>query len=238
MLRMLLVNKEGYQKAIDNLMASQQVSTRTDYVLTSQNWDKVYESHRASMTTGSSDSRLNVGNFTSFTNSRLESLNERIQREVDRAEMRPDVGRFGDKFDLGFDDVGMGGAGGSDDLLGRNAPFTNPGPGNMRIEAPSKDTILKPIAIEKVPANSMLNKEVATMNINQNAAIVLSNKSSANSGVMAANVLNKSVLETVSSSSEAKITRVAKLRSATANSNSGTTTSSSAQMTLQSRGQL
>ena len=45
MLRMILVNKEGYQNTIDKLMASQRVSTRTDYELTSQNWDKVYASH-------------------------------------------------------------------------------------------------------------------------------------------------------------------------------------------------
>ena len=238
MLRMLLVNKEGYQKAIDNLMASQQVSTRTDYVLTSQNWDKVYESHRASMTTGSSDSRLNVGNFTSFTNSRLESLNERIQREVDRAEMRPDVGRFGDKFDLGFGDVGRTDVGSTGGVPGGNAPYTDPGFGTTLIDHPSKDLVLKPVQVAKPSTSNTFNRDVATVELNSQGSILLTNNFNANSGVMATNVLNKSVLETVSSRSEAKITRVAKLRSATANSNSGTTTSSSAQMTLQSRGQL
>ena len=214
MLRMILVNKEGYQNTIDKLMASQRVSTRTDYELTSQNWDKVYASHQASMNTSSAGSYVDLGNFNEFSNSRVEKLNEQIEKEGFLHGLAPDVGNLGDIF-------------GKDILIPKPS-------GRTPVVGSRLGSGLSPI-ITNTP---VLGKEVSTVQINSPASVVVTNSLNDNSGVLATNTLNNTVLETVSSRSSAKIISGSRLRSAAANSNTGNNTSSTGQMVLQNRGQM
>lgn len=54
-IELFLVDMEKYQEQADQIYTSQVISTMTDYELTSQNWNQVYASHSASMTTQSSE---------------------------------------------------------------------------------------------------------------------------------------------------------------------------------------
>ena len=232
-LRMLLVNKEDFQNAVDNLMAAQQVSTRTDYELTSQNWDKVYASHRASTSTGSSGSHLNVGNLNYFSNAKIEALNHRIEHEAGVANLEPILGG-GSRPNLG-------------DIFGTGTGNSTPGHGTLT--GTTNPTITRPGTSTTVtrPTTSTTVTRPATSSRLTNTAsngVLLTNSANLNSGMLANNNLNAGLLQVNANLETSKNNMTTgnrgRLRSsaANANSNSNGNTATIGSTTMQTRGLL
>ena len=216
---MLLVNKADYQNAIDNLMAAQRVSTRTDYELTSQNWDKVYASHRASTSTGTSGSHLNVGNFNFYSNSKIEALNQRIEHEAGVANLEPVLGGGLSRPSLG-------------DIFGTGTGNTTPGHGTFT--GTTNPTITNPGTFIRPATSSRLTNTA-------NNGVILTNSANLNSGVLANNNLNAGLLEVnanLETNKNMTTGNRGRLRSSSANSNSNDNTAATGSTTIQARGQL
>ena len=194
-LRLLLVNREDFQNAVDNLMAAQQISTRTDYELTSQNWDQVYASHRASMGTGSSGSFVNVGKFDSYTNAKIDALNARIQHEADLADIHDHL-NLGGRPGLGDLLGGLGSGTGTSTGTGTGTGGVLGGTGNPTITNPGQGRLGGGrTGITGTSGNGVLSGTTTinpgnNVSLAGNAGVMLTNNSNLTSGVMANNNLN------------------------------------------------
>ena len=232
MLRFILVDVNKAQGALDALMATQQISTRTDYEITSQNWDRVYASHQASSSTGSVGRIINNGEITHFTNARLDALNDRIQREAGQANihdrLRPGGGHLGDIFG-GSHGTGTGGVlGGSGSgtgtggvLGGFKDPITNPGNG-------STGSVGRPGRTGVTGSGNGFVGNVTTINPGNNvqlkntSGVLLTNSANLTSGVMANNNLNLDIVGLNMGGVAKNMGSTGRLRSANANTNTGT----------------
>lgn len=240
MLRFILVDMNKAQGALDALMATQQVSTRTDYELTSQNWDQVYASHRASTSTGSgSHGLVHTGEITHFTNARLDALNARIKQEAAVANIhehenlsRPSLGDvLGGVLGSGSGSgTGVGGTGTG--VLGGvgNPSITNPGNGETGAR-PGR----RPAA---TGTGGTLVGNVNTINPGRNVAntggVLLTNSGNLNSGVLADNNLNVDLVGMGMTGNAKDMGSMGVLRNANANTN---TSSGTLQLTAQYNGQ-
>ena len=247
MLRFILVDIDKAQGAIDALMATQQVSTRTDYELTSQNWDKVYASHRASTSTGRGEGAIHVGDFTVFTNARIEALNDKIQHEAGLANIHDRLtpgGHLGDLFGgsggtgtggvLGGTGSGTGTGTGGGLLGGVGDPtITNPGNGSTgTLGRPGRTGVTG-------TGGGRLTGNVTTINPGNNvqltntSGVMLTNSANLSSGVMANNNLNVDMLG-INGSDAKNMGGMGRLRNANANTNNS---SGSGQLYAQYGGQ-
>ena len=247
MLRLLLVDVEQYQAAIDAMMAAQIVTTRTDYELTSQNWDKVYQSHQASTSTGrGGGSHFHTDGFESFTNARIEALAQQIDREAGRENIHEkltpsDRGRLGDLLG-GGSGTGIGGTGsgtgvgtgtGTGGLGGVGNPsITNPGNGELG-GRPGRTTVTG-------SGSGILGGNITTINpgnnvrVTGNAGVMLTNSASLSSGVMANNNLNVDLVGMGVTGNAKNMSMMGGLRNANANNN---TSSGTLQLSAQYDGQ-
>lgn len=246
MIRFILVDIDKAQGAIDALMATQQVSTRTDYELTSQNWDKVYASHQASTSTGRGEGTIHAGDFTAFTNARIEALNDKIQHEAGLANIHDRLtpgGHLGDLFG-GSTGTGIGGVlGGSGSgtgtgggLLGGGGDptITNPGNGSTgTLGRPGRTGVTG-------TGGGRLTGNVTTINPGNNvqltntSGVMLTNSANLSSGVLANNNLNLDMLGINMGSDAKNMGGMGRTRSANANTN---TSSGSGQLYAQYGGQ-
>ena len=250
MLRLMLVDVEQYQAAIDAMMAAQQISTHTDYELTSQNWDQVYASHQASTTRGSGGRFFNPGDINQITNARIQALAQEVDRAaaVDNIHetLSPgDRGRLGDLFG-GSHGTGIGGVlGGSGSgtgtgtgggLLGGGGDptITNPGNGSTgTLGRPGRTGVTG-------TGGGRLTGNVTTINPGNNvqltntSGVMLTNSANLSSGVMANNNLNLDMLGMNMGSDAKNMGGMGRLRNANANTNNS---SGSGQLYAQYGGQ-
>ncbi len=248
MIRFILVDIDKAQGAIDALMATQQVSTRTDYELTSQNWDKVYASHQASTSTGRGEGTIHAGDFTAFTNARIEALNDKIQHEAGLANIHDRLtpgGHLGDLFGgstgtgtggvLGGTGSGTGTGTGGGLLGGGGDPtITNPGNGSTgTLGRPGRTGVTG-------TGGGRLTGNVTTINPGNNvqltntSGVMLTNSANLSSGVLANNNLNLDMLGINMGSDAKNMGGMGRTRSANANTN---TSSGSGQLYAQYGGQ-
>ena len=248
MIRFILVDIDKAQGAIDALMATQQVSTRTDYELTSQNWDKVYASHQASTSTGRGEGTIHAGDFTAFTNARIEALNDKIQHEAGLANIHDRLtpgGHLGDLFGgstgtgtggvLGGTGSGSGTGTGGGLLGGGGDPtITNPGNGSTGTLGRPGRTGVTGTGGGRLTGNVTTTNPGNNVQLTNTSGVILTNSSNLSSGVLANNNLNLDMLGINMGSDAKNMGGMGRTRSANANTN---TSSGSGQLYAQYGGQ-
>lgn len=248
MIRFILVDIDKAQGAIDALMATQQVSTRTDYELTSQNWDKVYASHQASTSTGRGEGTIHAGDFTAFTNARIEALNDKIQHEAGLANIHDRLtpgGHLGDLFGgstgtgtggvLGGTGSGTGTGTGGGLLGGGGDPtITNPGNGSTGTLGRPGRTGVTGTGGGRLTGNVTTTNPGNNVQLTNTSGVILTNSSNLSSGVLANNNLNLDMLGINMGSDAKNMGGMGRTRSANANTN---TSSGSGQLYAQYGGQ-